>query len=90
MVETDTDERIMVIPLREAKKGPASKRASLAMTKVREFVSDHMKVPEEDVWIDSSTNEEIWSKGIKKPPSKIKVKAIKFEDGIVEVSVPRE
>lgn len=86
----DTEERIMNIPLREAKQTPKSKRASKAMKVVREFVSNHMNVPEEDVWIDSSTNEEIWSRGIKKPPSKIKVKAIKFEDGIVEVSIPRE
>ncbi|MBS3817612.1 MAG: 50S ribosomal protein L31e [Candidatus Thermoplasmatota archaeon] len=86
----DTEERIMNIPLREAKNTPSSKRASRAMKLVREFVSNNMDVPEEDIWIDSSTNEEIWSDGIKKPPSKIKVKAIKFEDGIVEVSIPRE
>lgn len=86
----DTEERIMHIPLRDVKKSPASKRASIAMKHVREFVANNMKVPQEDVWIDSSTNEEIWKRGIKKPPSKIKVKAIKFEDGIVEVSIPRE
>ncbi len=86
----DTEERIMNIPLREAKNSPSSKRASRAMKLVREFVSNHMDVPKDDVWIDSSTNEEIWSRGIKKPPAKIKVKAIKFEDGIVEVSIPRE
>ena len=86
----DTEERIMNIPLREVKKSPSSKRASIAMKQVREFVSNNMKVPKEDIWIDSSTNEEIWKRGIKKPPSKIKVKAIKFEDGIVEVSIPRE
>jgi len=60
------------------------------MKLVREHVADNMKVPKEDVWIDSSTNEEIWSRGVTKPPSKIKVKAIKFEDGIVEVSLQRE
>lgn len=86
----DTEERIMNIPLKEAKETPASKRASKAMKLIREFVSNNMNVPKDDVWIDSSTNEEIWDRGIKKPPSKIKVKAIKFEDGIVEVSIPRE
>ncbi len=86
----DTEERIMNIPLSEAKNTPASKRASKAMKIIREFVSNNMNVPKEDVWIDSSTNETIWDRGIKKPPSKIKVKAIKFEDGIVEVSIPRE
>ncbi len=86
----DTEERIINIPLREAKKTPSSKRASRAMKLIREFVANNMNVPEEDVWIDSSTNEAIWDRGIKKPPSKLKVKAIKFEDGIVEVSIPRE
>lgn len=86
----DQDERILNIPLSEVKKTPSSKRASLAMREVRQFVAKHMDVPPEDVWIDSSTNERIWSKGVKKPPSKIKVRAIKFEDGIVEVSIPRE
>jgi len=86
----DTEERIMNIPLKEAKKTPSSKRASRAMKLIREFVSNNMNVPKEDVWIDSSTNEAIWERGMKKPPSKIKVKAIKFEDGIVEVSIPRE
>ncbi len=86
----DTEERIMDIPLRKAKNSPVSKRASRAMKLVREHVADNMKVPKEDVWIDSSTNEEIWSRGVTKPPSKIKVKAIKFEDGIVEVSLQRE
>ncbi len=86
----DTEERIMNIPLTEAKKTPSSKRASRAMKIIREFVSNNMNVPKEDVWIDSSTNEAIWDRGIKKPPTKIKVKAIKFEDGIVEVSIPSE
>ncbi len=86
----DQEVRIMNIPLREVKDNPASKRASLAMKKMREFVSNHMNVPPEDVWIDSSANEEIWKRGMKKPPSKIKVKAIKFEDGIVEVSIPTD
>ncbi len=86
----DMEERIINIPLRKAKKSPTSKRAARAMKLVREHVANNMDVPKEDVWIDSSTNEEIWSRGIKKPPLKIKVKAIKFEDGIVEVSIPRE
>lgn len=86
----EPEERILNIPLRDAKNTPASKRASKAMKIIREFVANNMDVPQEDVWIDSSTNETIWDKGIKKPPSKIKVKAIKFEDGIVEVSIPRE
>ncbi len=86
----DQEEKILNIPLRRAKNDPASKRASIAMREIREYVSRNMKVPLEDVWIDTSTNEAVWKRGIKKPPSNIKVKIIKFEDGIVEVSIPRE
>ncbi len=86
----DQEEKILTIPLRRVKNDPASKRASIAMREIREYVSRHMKVPSEDVWIDTSTNEAVWKRGIKKPPSRIKVKIIKFEDGIVEVSIPRE
>ncbi len=86
----DQEEKIMNIPLRRTKNDPTSKRASVAMREIREHVSRHLKVPSEDIWIDSSTNEMIWKRGIQKPPSKIKVKVIKFEDGIVEVSIPSE
>ena len=49
-----------------------------------------MKVPDNDVWVDASVNNSIWGRGIKKPPSRIRVKAIKFEDGLVEVSTLEE
>ncbi len=86
----EPEERVMNIPLRKVKRDPVSKRASVAMGIIRKHVSNHMNVPEEDVWIDSSTNEEVWKRGISKPPSKIRVRVIKFEDGIVEVSMPGE
>jgi len=86
----EPEERVMTIPLRRLKKDPTKKRASIAMRTIRNHVSNHMGVPEEDVWIDASTNEEIWKRGISKPPSKIRVRVIKFEDGIVEVSMPGE
>ncbi len=86
----DEDEKIMTIPLKRVKKDPQSKRASVAMKIVRDYVSKHMGVPAENVWIDSSTNEEVWKRGMSKPPAKLRVKVIKFEDDIVEVSIPTE
>ena len=32
-------------------------------------------------------NEKLWENGMRNPPSKITVKAVKFEDGLVEVSL---
>jgi large subunit ribosomal protein L31e len=48
----------------------------------------HMKAGPEDIWIDARVNEAVWARGIQKPPNKIRVKVIKFEDGLVEVSLP--
>jgi large subunit ribosomal protein L31e len=43
-----------------------------------------MKTPVENVKIDQSLNEVIWARGNEKPPSKVRVRAVKFEDGGVE------
>ncbi|MBU0498202.1 MAG: 50S ribosomal protein L31e [Candidatus Thermoplasmatota archaeon] len=81
-------ERIYVVPLRQPKIGPSSKAAPRAIKQVRNFMIKHMKVPREDVWIDDSLNHAIWAHGKFKIPSKIRVRAIKFEDGVVEVTLP--
>jgi len=41
----------------------------------------------EKVIIDASINEEVWARGIQKIPSKITVKAIKDDDGVVEATL---
>ncbi len=80
-------ERIYVIPLKK-QYFPSSKAAPTAIKRVKKFVNRHMKVDEDDIWIDESLNNAIWSKGKYKMPSKIRVKAVKFEDGVVEVYLP--
>lgn len=90
MAEEEEEERMYTIPLRVVKRVPRTKRAPRAVKEVRSFISKHMKTPQEDVWIDPPLSEAIWKRGIQKPPSRIKVKAIKFEDGLVEVSLPEE
>ncbi|HWG89579.1 MAG TPA: 50S ribosomal protein L31e [Candidatus Thermoplasmatota archaeon] len=82
--------QIYVIPLRNAKLAPRTKRAKRAVNEVRHFISRHMKADEEKIWLDNPVNETIWARGIQKPPNKIRVKAVKFEDGVVEVSIPEE
>ncbi len=80
-------ERVMTIPLRKVMDVPRTKRAPIAIKHVRKFVAKHMKTPLEMVWLDNHINEAIWARGIQKPPNKIRVKAIKFEDGLVEVTL---
>ncbi len=82
-------EMIFNVPLRKAKMVPRTRRANYAIKLLKNYISRHMKVPAENVWIDNRVNEEIWKRGIQKPPSKITVKAIKFEEeNSVEVLMP--
>ena len=79
--------RIMIIPLRGAKQAPRSRRTERAVKDVRAYVMRHMKVDAEHVWIDKSVNEKLGENGIRNPPSKITVQAVRFDDGLVEVSL---
>ena len=84
------EEQIMIIPLLTAKASPRSKKSRKAVNEIRMHVAKHMKAKIEDVWIDQKLNELVWARGIQKPPAKVRVKAVKFEDGLVEVSLPEE
>lgn len=83
----DEIERIMVVPLRKAKMAPRTRRTNRAVKEVRIFIARHMKTEEDKVWIDASVNERLWKNGIRNPPSRISVKAVKYDDGLVEVSL---
>ncbi len=81
-------EREYVIPLRASQHAPSRRRrAGHALETVRRFVVQHMKGKPEDVWIDPRLNEKIWTRGIQHIPSKVRVKAIRFEDGLIEVDL---
>ena len=91
MAEKDSSkeiERIYIVPLRRAKIGRSSRAAPRAVKQVRGFLNRHMKVDKDDIWIDDSINKELWSQGKYKIPNKIRVRAVKFEDGVVEVTLP--
>ena len=84
------DVQIFTIPLLVTKAAPRSKKAEKAVAEIKAFVAKHMKAKIEDVWMDQAVNESMWSRSIQKPPSKVRIKAVKFEDGLVEVSLPEE
>jgi len=81
-------ERIYVVPLSTIKKGRTSVAAPRAVNEVRKFLVRHMKVEKKDVWIDDSVNKELWAHGKYWIPSKIRVRAVKFDDGVVEATLP--
>jgi large subunit ribosomal protein L31e len=78
-------ERIYTVPLGKALAVPRYRRAEKAITILRQFVQRHMKP--EAVIIDTTVNEAIWARGIKKPPRKIRVRLSKDEEGTVTVTL---
>jgi large subunit ribosomal protein L31e len=88
MAEKTTQEleRIYTIPLREVKSSPRNHQADRAIRAIKRYLTRHMK--SEDIWIDASVNEAIWARGMYTIPSRIRVRARKFDDGVVEVSLP--
>lgn len=94
--EKFVEERVYTIPLRRAWVKPPNKRAPKAVRIVKDFIKQHMKVglpsAEEDeekeagrIIVSNEVNEKIWSRGIEKPPRKIRVRAAKDEEGNVTV-----
>ena len=80
-------ERIYVIPLKKTGFNSA-KAAPTAIKRVKNYLTRHMKVKEKDIWIDDSLNNLLWSRGKYNMQSKIRVKAVKFDDGVVEAYLP--
>ena len=80
-IKTEKLEREYVIPLREkVRVVPRYKKTNKAVKTVKEFLVRHMKVRDRDlskIKIDKYLNEALWFRGIRKPPHKIKVKAVK-------------
>jgi large subunit ribosomal protein L31e len=94
--EEFVEERIYTIPLGKAWIRPPKKRAPRAMQIIKAFVTKHMKlelpVEEEEekeelprLIISNDVNEQVWGKGIEKPPRKIRVRAAKDKEGNVTV-----
>jgi len=83
-------EREYVIPLREkCRIAPRYKKTPKAIKTIKEFLAKHMKIYDRDlkkIRLDKYLNEFLWARGIKNPPHKIKVKAIK-EGNLVRVEL---
>jgi len=92
--EEIVEERIYTIPLSRAWVSPRRKRTPRAVRMVRSFVQKHMKIEtkakaeegEEEAGrlvISDEVNKKLWSRGIEKPPRKIRVRAVKDREGTV-------
>jgi large subunit ribosomal protein L31e len=77
-------EREYVIPLRRSwTNTPRYKKSFKSVKTIKEFIARHMRVPDRDlnkVKLDVHLNNEVWFRGSKNPPIKVKVKARKEGD----------
>ena len=82
--------------MRKAWIAPPNKRAPRAMRILKSFITRHMRLEarkeereeEEEskkLIVSNEVNERIWSRGIEKPPRKIRVRAAKDKEGNVTI-----
>lgn len=80
-VKSQAIEREYIINLRkDILITPKYKRAPKAVKAIKKFIVKHMRIPERDVKkvkLDKWLNNELWFRGIQRPPTKIKVRAKK-------------
>ncbi len=81
-------EQIYVVPLKMTKRVPRWKRANRAIKEIREFLQRNMD--SDNVKLDKGINERVWSRGIERPSSRIRIRAMKFEDGEVQAELAEE
>lgn len=94
--EEIVEEKFYTVPLGKAWITPPRRRAPRAMRMLKSFITKHMKLKyrketgeeEEEVSrliISNEVNLRMWSRGIEKPPRKIRVRAAKDKEGNVTV-----
>jgi large subunit ribosomal protein L31e len=77
-------EKIYTIPLRDSFEVPRSRRASAAMKVVKAFLVKNTK--DANVKLDNSIGKAVWSRSMRKPPRRIRVKVTK-EDEVLRASI---
>lgn len=81
--EEISEERTYTIPLGHAWIAPIGVRTPKAVKLVRGFIERHMKPKE--IKMDGDLNRFLWSRGIEKPPRRVRVRATKNTEGVVKV-----
>jgi large subunit ribosomal protein L31e len=80
-------EREYTIPLREKIRSvPRYKKTPKAIKSIKEFLAKHMKIENRDltkIKLSTYLNQFMWARGIKNPPTKIKVRATRKGENIL-------
>ncbi|GEM_PF-1452321 len=82
------EEKLYTIPLSRAKTAPKVRRSLSAIKVIKEYLSRNLHIDMDALHMDPSINEAIWSRGNKKIPSKLRVRIVQLEEGIIEASLP--
>jgi len=77
-------ERVYTINLGKVLLSQSQHRAVRAINMIREFARHHMKV--EEIKIEEELAQQIWARGVRSPPRKIRVRMSKTDEGYVLVS----
>ncbi len=77
-------ERVYTINLGKVKLSQSQHRAVRAINMIKEFARHHMKV--ETIKIEEELAHQVWAKGVRSPPRKIRVRMSKTDEGYVLVS----
>lgn len=80
--------RTYIVNLRSVYSAPRKKRSKVAVRKIREFIARHLRYSG-GIRIDPRLNVILWSRGVERPPRKVKVD-VKFRvvtGEIAEVTV---
>ena len=77
-------ERVYTINLGKVKLSQSQHRSVRAINMIREFARHHMKV--ETIKIEEDLAQEVWARGVRSPPRKVRVRMSKTEEGYVLVS----
>ena len=77
-------ERVYTVNLGKVLLSPDNQRAKRAVNMIKEFARHHMKI--EQIKLEEDVSHLLWSRGIKHPPRKIRVRMTKTDEGYVLVS----
>ena len=77
-------ERVYTINLGKVKLSQSQHRAVRAINMIREFARHHMKV--EEIKIEEELAQSVWSRGVRNPPRKVRVRMSKTDEGYILVS----
>ena len=77
-------ERVYTINLGKVLLSQSQHRAVRAINMIKEFARHHMKV--EDIKIEEELAHQVWARGVRRPPRKLRVRMSKTDEGYVLVS----